>query len=117
MSAARVRVQYVEVCDYECMYALAALEAHRSSVQIIHEFDPCCFHGHGRHGRILEFNARVQAQVAGHFETCPTVGNVHEVNPRDKVVAGMLIDKLRTSGRLQPADFALPFNTLRQWGP
>ena len=109
---------YVQACDYECMYALAALEDGRASVQMLHEFDPCCFAGHGRHGRIIEYNTRVQAEVQGHFETCVTSGNVHEINPRDRVVAGMLIDNLGTRGALGAADFAaMPYNVLRRWGP
>ena len=48
----------------------------------------------------------------------PTIGNIHEVNVRDKTVAGMLIDNLHRKGQLGPADFqAIPFNTLREWGP
>ena len=34
---------YNRVCDYECQYVLAGLEKERYSVQVIHEFDPCCF--------------------------------------------------------------------------
>eukprot|EP01043_Picozoa_sp_COSAG02_P060047 COSAG02_NODE_7769_length_2855_cov_3.173440_1_plen_102_part_00 len=34
---------YNRECDYECQYVLAGLEKERYSVQIIHEFDPCCF--------------------------------------------------------------------------
>ena len=56
----------------ECQYVLAGLEKGRYSVQIIHEFDPCCFHGHGRHEEIKRYNAFVQSQIEGHFETCPT---------------------------------------------
>merc|ERR1712070_353373 len=100
------------------MYALAGLEKDRYSVQVIHEFDPCCFHGHGRHGRIVEYNNWVQGQIKGHFETVATSGNVHEVNPRDKVVVGMLLDKLQTNGYILDGDFAaVPFNTLKRWGP
>ena len=43
-------------------------------------------------------------------------GNVHEVNPRDRVVLAMLLDKLRIAGALTAADLdSLPFNTLREW--
>jgi hypothetical protein len=37
----------------------------------------------------------VQSQIEGHFETCPTMGHIHEVNLRDKTVAALLIDNLR----------------------
>jgi len=45
------------------------------------------------------------------------VGNVHEVNERDKTVAASLIDRLRTTnGKLLAADFeSMPFNTLKEW--
>eukprot|EP01052_Picozoa_sp_SAG31_P022366 SAG31_NODE_1776_length_7300_cov_10.281905_2_plen_185_part_00 len=65
--------------NYTEMYVMAALEPSRTSVQIIHEHDPCCFHGYGRHGRIIEYNKWVASQVQGHFETVPTIGNIHEV--------------------------------------
>lgn len=56
--------------------------------------------------------------MAGHFETVITVGNVHEVNVRDKSVVSYLMDNLRVKGTLTETDFAsIPFNTLRQWGP
>ena len=87
-------------------------------MQLIHEHDPCCFHGFGRHERIIEYNRWVQSQIAGHFETAPTVGNVHEVNPRDKTIISMLVDNYRRKGWLNLTDFAaMPFNTLREWGP
>jgi len=110
---------YNEACDYECQYVLASLEKERTSVQMIHEFDPCCFHAHGRHDAIRAYNKRVQRQIQGHFETSATVGNIHEVNHRDKIVAGMLIDALDAHGVLSNESGLghLPFNTLRRWGP
>lgn len=52
-----------------------------------------------------------------HFETVPTIGNIHEVNIRDKTVAGMLVDNLSRKGKLEAADFAaFPYNTLHEWG-
>ena len=108
--------KWAQVCNYTCLYTLAGLEEGRYSVQIIHEHDPCCFHGYGRHDRIRAYNTVVQARIKGHFETVPTVGNVHECNPRDKVVLGTMVDKIRRHGKLSPNDFAaLPFNTLQEW--
>jgi hypothetical protein len=46
------------------MYVMAALEPGRTSVQIIHEHDPCCFHGFGRHERIIAYNEWVATQVS-----------------------------------------------------
>jgi len=98
-------------------YVLAALEAQRYSIQVIHEHDPCCFHGYGRHDRIIRYNQWVQGQAQGHFETTPTVGNVHEVNLRDKTIIGMLLDKFRMQdGILTQTDFkTIPFNTLYEY--
>ena len=108
--------EWAQVCDYECLYRLAGLEKDRYSIQIIHEHDPCCFHGYGRHDRIRTYNTKVQSMIEGHFETVPTTGNVHEVNWRDKTIAGALIDRLTTQGELVAADFqSIPFNTLKQW--
>ncbi len=60
--------------NYTEMYVMAALEPERTSIQIIHEHDPCCFHGFGRHERIIAYNKWVATQVKGHFETVPTIG-------------------------------------------
>jgi hypothetical protein len=98
------------------LYALAALEPGRASVQLLHEQDNCCFHGCGRHDRIRQYNSWVGNVSAGLFRTCVTSGNVHEVNPRDRVVFAMLIDKLRIAGRITQADVdTLPFNLLREY--
>ena len=107
---------WAQVCDYQCLYVLAGLEVDRYSVQIIHEHDPCCFHGFGRHDRIRKYNAYVQHNIQGHFSTVPTIGNVHEVNVRDKTIAGALIDRLSNKNVLTAADFeSIPFNTLEKW--
>jgi hypothetical protein len=34
---------YLDACNYTCQYVLAGLEAGRTSLQILHENDPCCF--------------------------------------------------------------------------
>ena len=76
----------------------------------------CCFHGCSRHARIREYNAFVKGEVGGLFQTCVTTGNAHEINPRDRVVIGSLLDKLRIAGNLSAADVEqLPFNSLREW--
>ena len=107
---------WAAVANYSTLYALAALEPERASVQVLHEQDPCCFHGCGRHDRIRAYNADVAAAAAGLFQTVVTTGNVHEVNPRDRVVLAALLDRLRVSGRLLPEDVRrLPFNTLEEW--
>ena len=110
--------KWAQICDYECLYTLAGLEEDRYSVQVIHEDDPCCFHGYGRHERIQAYNKEIQSRIAGHFETVVTVGNVHEVNVRDKIVTGYLMDRFKEQDGLTAQDFAsIPFNSLRAWGP
>eukprot|EP00927_Polykrikos_kofoidii_P054348 TRINITY_DN48777_c0_g1_i1.p1 TRINITY_DN48777_c0_g1~~TRINITY_DN48777_c0_g1_i1.p1 ORF type:complete len:455 (+),score=44.30 TRINITY_DN48777_c0_g1_i1:107-1471(+) len=103
------------VANYTSLYVLAGLEPSRYSVQIIHEGDPCCFHACHRHERISDYNSWVQSQIAGRFATVATSGNLHEVNPRDKVIVGAFIEKLRMAGELTAADFStIPFNLIRK---
>ena len=107
---------WAQVANYTSLYVLGALEPGRTQVQLLHEQDPCCFHGCGRHDRIREYNSFVRAEAAGAFVTAVTQGNAHEVNPRDKVIIGGLLDQLRISGSLSRGDVdALPFNTMREW--
>ena len=47
-----------KICDYTCMYVLAALEAGRAQLQLLHEWDPCCFRAQGRHPQIRAHGAR-----------------------------------------------------------
>ncbi|CAJ1337807.1 unnamed protein product [Effrenium voratum] len=83
-------------------------------VQVLHEADPCCFHGCGRHERIEDFNRYVRGRAAGLFRTVVTEGNMHEVNPRDKIVAGILIEKISRGKAISPADLQTPFNLLAE---
>eukprot|EP00657_Telonema_sp_P-1_P000071 TRINITY_DN1010_c0_g1_i2.p1 TRINITY_DN1010_c0_g1~~TRINITY_DN1010_c0_g1_i2.p1 ORF type:complete len:193 (-),score=43.14 TRINITY_DN1010_c0_g1_i2:228-806(-) len=78
-------------CDYTCMYALAALEHPRVSVQVLHEDDPCCFRGRGRHPQILAYNTAVQgvlqgSKEGGWFSTAVVDWNVHEYSLMDRKV-------------------------------
>eukprot|EP00658_Telonema_sp_P-2_P072571 TRINITY_DN61697_c0_g1_i1.p1 TRINITY_DN61697_c0_g1~~TRINITY_DN61697_c0_g1_i1.p1 ORF type:complete len:109 (-),score=9.12 TRINITY_DN61697_c0_g1_i1:218-544(-) len=72
------------------MYILAGLEPGRLSVQVLHEDDPCCFRGRGRHPQILAYNDGVQGVLetrsggAGWFSTGVVDWNVHEYSPRDR---------------------------------
>lgn len=107
---------YLMVANYSTLYALAALEPGRAQVQVLHEQDPCCHHGCGRHDRIRQYNAWVRAVSSGAFATAVTVGNVHEFNPRDRVIISTLVDKLRVAGAVTQAVIdALPFNTMDEW--
>jgi hypothetical protein len=101
------------------MYILAALESTRHQVQILHEYDSCCFRGAGLHDEIKDYNAYVQKQIVGGgwMQTVVTAGNYHEINPRDKVVIATVIERLRRKGSLEKADFAmLPFDDLMVQG-
>ena len=52
--------------------------------------------------------------MKGWFQTVVTAGNYHEYNLRDKVVASMMIEKLRRNEKLGKDDFvAIPFDDLR----
>jgi hypothetical protein len=111
-----VNQPWLQVANYTNLYVLASLEPTRASAQIIHEQDPCCFHGCGRHDRIRAYNSFVSSQAKGAFRTIATVGNKHEVNVRDKVVVATLLERLRTAGVVTKSDLlALPFNTLDEW--
>ena len=103
---------------YLQMYIMAALEPHRYQLQLLHEFDSCCFRAAGLHPNITHYNKYAQSQVQGWFQTAVTSGNYHEVNPRDKVLAALMIEKLRRgNGVLTKADFQnLPFDDLT-WNP
>lgn len=105
------------VANYSSLYVLGSLEENRTQVQVLHEQDPCCFHGCGRHDRIRGYNAFVRGEGAGGFVTAVTQGNAHEVNPRDKVILGGLLEQLRVGGGALPKGYidSLPFNTMREW--
>ena len=96
------------------MYVMAGLEPDRHQLQIVHEYDSCCFRGAGLFSEIKEYNAYVQGQVKGWMQTAVTAGNYHEVNPRDKVLIALLVEKLRRKGKLDSTDFMfLPFDDLQ----
>ena len=51
-------------CNYTCQYLLAGLEPGRFQVQVLHEFDTCCFSPHGRHSRMREYERNIRAELA-----------------------------------------------------
>ena len=103
---------------YLQMYVMAALEPQRYQLQILHEFDSCCFRAGGLHTNITRYNTWAQGQVTaakgGWFQTAVTAGNYHEVNPRDKVIVATMLEKFRhKNGKLTQSDFEhLPFDDL-----
>ena len=93
---------------------MAGLEEHRYQLQIVHEFDSCCFRAAGLHDALRRYNTFVQARVGGWMQTAVTSGNFHEVNPRDYVLVAYLVERLRRRGHLTQADFELlPYDDLR----
>ena len=110
----QARPVYDAIGGFVEMYVLAALEPHRHQLQILHEYDWCCFRGAGLFDKIKAFNAFVQAHVGGWMQTAVTAGNSHQVNPRDKVLVAVMVERLRRNGKLAKRDFAaLPFDDLR----
>lgn len=70
---------YSEAGGFLQMYIMAGLEPHRYQLQIVHEFDSCCFRGGGLHPNITAYNKFAQSHVKGWFQTAVTAGNYHEV--------------------------------------
>jgi hypothetical protein len=91
---------YLATANYTELYMLAAWEPGRTSLQLLHEYDPCCFAGHGRHAGILQYNAAIRsvlgggggggdggaASAHGTFSTAISDWNVHAVCPMDKLI-------------------------------
>ena len=53
------------VCNYTCQYLLAGLEPGRSQVQILHEYDTCCFSPHNRHDGMLQYESNIRRELMG----------------------------------------------------
>ena len=83
---------YLGDCNYTCLYTLAALEPRRNSLQMLHENDPCCYYGKGRHAGIMEYDANVSAALVatgaahGGFSTVVSNWNVHAVCQMDRLL-------------------------------
>ena len=110
---------FYQACGWICIYVLAALEPSRHSLQMLHEHDSCCFATAGLHGPIDAYNKFVQGELArqhgggGWFQTSANLGNFHEANYRDKVVLGLMIERLRRKGGIKRSHFDdLPFDVL-----
>eukprot|EP01052_Picozoa_sp_SAG31_P030026 SAG31_NODE_3043_length_4753_cov_3.006016_4_plen_829_part_00 len=83
-------------CNYTCQYLLASLEPERYQVQILHEYDTCCFSPHGRHDKMLAYEANIRAELAaddradpskhGWFTTTADNHSKHEVCAQDKTI-------------------------------
>ena len=83
-------------CNYTCQYLLAGLEPDRFQVQILHEYDTCCFSPHGRHDQMLRYEHNVRAELAssdragagrhGWFTSTANEHHKHEVSAQDKTI-------------------------------
>ena len=74
------------------------------------------------HANVTQYNRFVQGQLQaassmGWFQTAANLGNFHEVNYRDKVVIGTMIERLRRRGGITRAHFDdIPFNIIENPG-
>ena len=106
---------YLNECDYECLYELAALPAEatpavvppRLAMQIHHELDPCCWAGKGRHVELRAYEASVNARLRavsghGHFAVSVTDYNKHEFCALDKAVISAALAHRSGSTRNEP---------------
>ena len=81
---------------------LAGLEPGRTSLQILHENDPCCFRAEGRHDELLAYGASVTAELnarpaSGVFSTAVSDWAVHAVCPRDKALIAATLSRVRSA--------------------
>merc|ERR1712045_638560 len=81
---------YCKTCEYECQYLLASLETQRFQVQILHEYDSCCYATVGRHSDFLRYEARIWGQLGelggGRYALAATHHRTHELCEGDKRV-------------------------------
>ena len=92
-----------QACNYTCQYLLAGLEPSRFQVQILHEYDTCCFSPHDRHDQMLAYEANVRAELSaqskghGWFTSAADNHSKHEVCAQDKTIIAAAM-----AGRWQP---------------
>eukprot|EP00935_MAST-01C_sp_MAST-1C-sp1_P000801 g801.t1 len=82
-----------QACNYTCQYLLAGLEPGRFQVQILHEYDSCCFSPHGRHDQMKRYERNIRAELSqrgegkhGWFTTTADNHVKHEVCAQDKTI-------------------------------
>eukprot|EP00041_Stephanoeca_diplocostata_P014108 m.253331 g.253331 ORF g.253331 m.253331 type:complete len:425 (+) comp19583_c0_seq1:108-1382(+) len=85
-----------QACNYTCQYLLAGLEPGRFQVQILHEYDSCCFSPHDRHDQMLAYEANIRAELQagerqgdgkhGWFTSTADNHTKHEVCAQDKTI-------------------------------
>jgi len=89
-------------CNYTCQYLLAGLEPERFQVQILHEYDSCCFSPHTRHHQMLQYEMNIRMELAlrnshGWFTSTANNHTKHEVCAQDKTII-----KNSMAGRFSP---------------
>ncbi len=106
----------------------------RPQLQILHDYDSCCFRAEGLFTNITRYGEAVRnafsksvppggASAAGSsialFRTVVTEGNFHQVNLRDKVIVATVLERYRNCKKSNGADGCwsalfdgLPFNLL-----
>ena len=113
-------------CNYTCQYLLAGLEPGRYQVQILHEYDSCCFSPHGRHDQMLAYEHNVRAELQapgsdraggrhGWFTSTANAHVKHEVSEQDKTLIRNAL-----AGEFAPASGGwdrLPCDILHQPAP
>lgn len=109
------------VCNYTCQYLLAGLEPGRFQVQILHEYDNCCFSPHERHDQMLEYESNIRSELMaadrnhgnhGWFTSTATNHTKHEVCAQDKVIIASAM-----AGRFGPGSIhwqVIPCDILHQ---
>ena len=103
-------IVYVYCCArlYCCMAIcrLAGLEEDRFQVQILHEYDTCCFSPHARHDKMKAYESNIRAELQagrdgkhGWFTVAADNHSKHEVCDQDKTLISAALAR-----RLHPAD-------------
>ena len=84
-------------------YLLAGLEPTRYQVQLLHEYDTCCFSPHNRHSQMLEYEHNIRAELSsasdgrskatshGWFTTIAVNHSKHEVAAQEKRVMAAVL--------------------------
>jgi hypothetical protein len=86
----------IAACNYTCQYLNAGLEPDRIQIQILHEYDSCCFSPHGRHDEMLRYEANIRSELEGdssragglhgYFTVIANDHIRHEVSAQDKTI-------------------------------
>lgn len=117
---------------YAELYLMATALGSRPQLQILHDYDSCCFRAQGlvknitRYGEVVR-NASLKHSTVGRlsgqsaqFHTAITEGNYHQVNLRDKVVVAVAVERFRacrdangTNGCWSTILTGLPFDLLK----